>query len=281
MKPANKRPPLFHRLQVTLGRLFGRYWVGEDEVAVIYEGGRFHALRRGPGFFKIHPLTQNVHSIVNVEPQTLSTTFTGIQTRDALPVDLSIGLKFGFAPERAPREITHLVVHLTPEERRGVLILHAQNALQKVLPEFTIDQVCRGLVFDEIERRTLAALSALVSKLGFEPTQMLLLQVTPPAELRERFANIAQRRFNALDLLQYKPYELNMVMRAQLIEALSQMSPNRQYIEFPVGLTDFAPNSLPVIGTPPLPSSIAGDAQGKDNQDEPARKKRPRSGLEP
>jgi hypothetical protein len=25
-------------------------------------------------------------------------------------------------------------------------------ALHKVLPEFTIDHVCRGLVFDEIER---------------------------------------------------------------------------------------------------------------------------------
>jgi hypothetical protein len=281
MKPPAKRLPLFHRLEVALGRPFGRHWVGEDEVAVIYEGDRFHALQRGPGFFNIDPLTQDVRAIVNVAPDVLRTTFPGIQTRDALPVELSVGLKFGFAPERTLREITHLVVRWTPEERRGVLVLHAQNALQKVLPEFTVDQVCRGSVFDEIERRTLRALSALVSHLGFEPTQMLLLQVTPPAELRERFANTAQRRVNAFDLAQYTPYELTLVMRAQLIEALSHMSPNRQYVEFPVGLTDVAPNPSPVIDAPPSHSSIQSDAEGKGSQDAPARKKRPRSRLEP
>lgn len=284
MKPSDKRLPLFHRLERALGRPLGRHWVGEDEVAVIYENDCFHALHRGPGFFTIDPFTQDVRMIINVAPDTIRVPFRGIQTRDGLPVDLELGLIFDFAPERALREIIHLVVKWTREDRRDALCWRTRGALQKVIPAFTVDEVCRGLVCEEIEQRTLSLLKDLVSGLGLEPTRMLLLGVTPPAELRYRFAEIAQRRANALDLAQYAPYELTQVMRAQIIEALSRMSPNRQYVEFPASPVDAAtPPPPPVIDAPQPPPHIPGDtASGTDDEDAPSPpKKRPRSRLMP
>lgn len=284
MKPSDKRLPLFHRLERALGRPFGRHWVGEDEVAVVYENDRFHALHRGPRFFTIDPLTQDVRAVINVAPDAIRVPFRGIQTRDGLPVDLEMGLMFDFAPERALHEITHLVVKWTREDRRDALCWRTRGALQKVLPAFTVDEVCRGLVFEEIERRTLSLLKDLVSGLGLEPTRMLLLGVTPPAELRYRFAEIAQRRANALDLAQYAPYELTQVMRAQIIEALSRMSPNRQYVEFPASPMDVAPPpSPPVIDAPQSPPHLSADAAPvADDEDAPSPpKKRPRSRLIP
>lgn len=276
MTSPTPRPPLLFRIERLIGRLFGQYWVGEYERAVIYTDERYNRLE-GPGFFAIDPFTERIHAIINVAPDMFRTTFSGIQTHDRLPVDLSVGLNFGFAPERMQREIAQLVVQWTPEERRGALTLHAQNALQKVLSQFTIDQVCSGQAFEEIEHRTLRALSELVSRLGLEPMQALLLQVTPPAKVRDRFADIAQRRSNAFDLAQYTPYELDRVMRAQMIEALSRTSPNRQYVEIPVGPTDIAPNPPPVIDAPPSHSSVQSDAEETQDTGAPPPRKRPRS----
>lgn len=276
MTSPTSRPPLFFRIERLIGRLFGQHWVGEYERAVIYTDERYNRLE-GPGFFAIDPFTERIHAIINVAPDMFRTTFSGIQTHDRLPVDLSVGLNFGFAPERTQREIAQLVVQWTPEERRGALTLHAQNALQKVLSQFTIDQVCSGQALDEIQHWTLRALSELVSRLGLEPTQVLLLQVMPPAKVRDRFADIAQRRLNAFDLVQYTPYELDRVMRAQMIEALSRMSPNRQYIEIPAGPTDIAPNPPPVIDAPPSRSSVQSDAEETRDTDAPPPRKRPRS----
>ncbi len=285
MNLSDPRLSPYDRLKLRLGWLFGVRWVGEDEVAVIYESGRLYALFRGPRSFNINPFTQEVIAIINAGPDMFQARCPGIRTRDAVPLDFLIALKYSFAPERSLREITHLVVKLTPPERRAILVLHATNALQKVLPQFTVDEVCRGQVFDEIERRTLSGLYDLVSRLGLEPTRVMMCEVTPPAALSNRFADLAQRRANAHDLAQYEPYELNQVMRAQVIEALSRMSPNRQYIDFPAGLTDAAPGQPPVIDMPPALPQVPGSTDDEEANPRTARpsppKKRPHSRLGP
>ncbi|MCS7055833.1 MAG: SPFH domain-containing protein [Thermoflexales bacterium] len=282
MKPSKRHPPLFHRLERALGRLFGRYWVDEDEVAVVYENERFHSLHRGPAFFDIDPLTQTIRCFVNVAPDAIRVPFRGIQTRDGLPVDLELELIFEFVPEQAHPELVHLVVRWTQEERRDILCWRARVALQRVLARLTIDAVCRGALIQEIEQHTLTHLKELVNGLGLKPTGLYLSSLTPPPEVHACYAEVSRRRIHAHDLAQYTPNELSRVMQAYIIEALSRMSPYRQYAEFPSNPIDVAPS--PVIDATPrdVPSSAPSLADRADNDDRPSPpKKRPRSRLRP
>ncbi len=80
------RQPLTYRLIRTLGHPFGLRWVGDNELAVIYEMERYHSVR-GPGFFWVNPWTQTVHSVIRVAPDFISTYIRGIRTKDGLVLE--------------------------------------------------------------------------------------------------------------------------------------------------------------------------------------------------
>lgn len=252
--------PFFHRLALRFGRPFGLRWVGDFERAVIYRMESYDTLK-GPGFFGINPTTQRIHDVVSIMPDLITTTLPNIQTRDAIQLDFPVAIRYAPILDQAPREVAAIAVRLSPDVRRGIVTFNAQRALQAVLPLFNAEQVCRGQVYDAIEQRWLPILREMLAEYALEPKRVRVLPVILPPTLKDRFEAVTQRTVDAQDLSQYTSFELARVLRVQVLEAMKEMSPNRQYIEFsdPMKMMDFSSEQRPPIQIsqtpmPPPPS---------------------------
>jgi regulator of protease activity HflC (stomatin/prohibitin superfamily) len=230
------RAPMAHRLKLRFGRLFGVRWVGDYELAVVYRMERYDKVM-GPGYFRINPFTQTVRSVINVAPDFISTTVSGIQTRDALQLGVGMALAYVFDPRSIPRDNAALFVKWPREVRRAIVTDHTQRAMQVAMPDFFAEQVCRGEVFERIERKFLNALTSRLQPLALKPLFGMVLQVKVPSALQSRFEAVVQRAVNVQDLSNYEPYELTQAMRTEALEAIQHMPGGKQYINMP-DLTD-------------------------------------------
>ncbi|HLF28579.1 MAG TPA: SPFH domain-containing protein [Anaerolineae bacterium] len=249
-------PPLAYRLSRALGRPLGLRWVGDNQLAIIYQMEQYHAAK-GPGFFWINPFTQTVQATISIAPDFISNPIPNIQTRDALQLGLSIALAYTFDPRRVPRERAAQFVKWPLEVRRAIVTDNSQRALQAIVPQFYAEQICRGQVFAQLEQEFISTLSQRLQMLGLEPIFAMVLKVVVPDALKNRFEAIVQRSINVDDISHYEHYELTQAMRTEMIETLRHMGGGKQYIDLP-DLKEMAPpqgtgRPQPRRITPPAP----------------------------
>lgn len=237
-RPDIKAPP-FYSLALTLGRPFGVRWVGDYELAVIYQLERYHEVK-GPGFFVINPLTQRVHSVISISPDFITTPMSSIQTKDALQLDFSVALAYSFAPQSVPKERAAMVVKWSRDIRRAIVTDNAQRAFQAVVPKFYAEQICRGEVFKPLEEEFLSILTTRLEALALKPVLGMVREVKVPAVLQSRFEAVVQRRVDVDDLRDartYEPYVLTQHMRTAALEAMQGMMGGKMRVDV-AGLTD-------------------------------------------
>jgi len=269
------RPPLAYRLSLAAGRPFGVRWVGDYTLAVVYEMEQYHGCK-GPGFFRINPVTQTVRTTISLAPDFIAPLIEPLQTKDALQMGLSLAVAYRFDPRNAPRDKAAIYVNWQAATRRAIVTYHTERSLQAILPAYYAEQVCRGEVFAEVERQLVEMLTTRLSAVAMEPMVLMVLRVKVPPALQSRFETVVQRGVNIQDFSQYEPYELNQAMRIELIENLRQMTLGKQYFNLP----DTVEGALPPVSDP-LPRRIARpDAAPPDSSPPPEESPRkPRSRL--
>lgn len=224
--------PTVYRFLRAVGRPFGVRWVGDYQLAVIYRLERYHTVK-GPGFFRINPLTQRVHSIISVSPDLISTAIPGLLTKDALRLEFSMSLAYTCDPRIVPQDRAALVVKWSRDVRRAIVTDRAQRAFQAVVPQFYAEQICRGEVFQSLEDKFLKELMALVAPLALKPMFAIVKEVKVPPVLQSRFEAIVQRAINVQDISQYEPYELTQAMRTEALEAMQYFAGGKTYVDMP------------------------------------------------
>jgi hypothetical protein len=237
--------PFFYRILVGLGRPLGLRWVGDNEVAVVYHLERYHSIQ-GPGFFWINPLTQTMRARIRVAPDFVPVPAADIHTRDALQLGLTVVLAYrldpallpdrkeaGAAPTPDEKQKAALYLSWSRETHRAIVIDNTQRALQAVVPAYYAEEICRGEVFEPMERQLLKILAERLRPLALSPLFCMTLRVEVPVKLQDRFEAVVQRRVNIDDIGRYLPYELNQALRTEALEALRDMSGGRQYINLP------------------------------------------------
>lgn len=168
----------FYRLLISLGRPFGLRWVNDNEMAVIHRLERYHGLR-GPGFFWLNPLTEFVHSITDFT----SVEVPDVQTRDALPFEMSVGLAYRFDPDLIPPDKAAAVLPWSRDTHRVIVTDNAQQVLREIVPVFSSVQIRKGEAFDAIEQELKGELAKRLRPMAIEPLMCTVLQVKVPGVL--------------------------------------------------------------------------------------------------
>ncbi len=197
MHPAqDNQPPWLFQLLIKLGKPWGLRWVGDKELAVIYQMQRYHDLR-GPGFFWITPSIQAVRKIISLSEDGVTTDFKEILTADALPLEMTWLLVYRLDPRSLPKAEAQTVVNWTPDLKRTIVTEYAQRCMQAVLPKFDALTVCRGKVFQEIEAEFSKEINGLMNIFGMSLLEGRVLKVIPPPILQYRLEQEAQQAAQA------------------------------------------------------------------------------------
>jgi regulator of protease activity HflC (stomatin/prohibitin superfamily) len=272
------RQPLTYRLKRALGRPFGLRWVGDNELAVIYEMEQYHSVR-GPGFFRINPLTQAVHSVIKVAPEFVSCTFPGIQTKDSLQIEVSLALSCKFDPRILPRETAAAFLKWSSETRQAIVKDNAHRALQAVVPRFWSEQIFRGDAFDLIEQGLREKLTGLLAPLALRPSFVRVKEIIPPPALKSQIEKAVGRTVDARDITQLSDEERAEARRSEIIEAVSKspgmsstdwsklIPPSESKGRPPLRIVSPAPGPVPQTPLPKRPPQDASSGEQKEPRD--------------
>ncbi len=268
----DSKPPVLHRLALSLGKPFGLRWVGGRKLALVSQMERSHSLR-GPGFFWIRPLFQRVRMVVSTAPENVTSHIEHVLTKDALMLDVTCVLEYRFDPRSLPDgESIRMVKRCPlPEERREIVENIAHRAMQDVMPRFYAEQVCRGgELFSTVEQQFMAALQERLNPFAIRlvARACFLKEIDLPAGLRERFVTSAQRLMNASDSSQYGNAQWQRLMESERVESLQNSRVTRHQVDNANASRQPAPAQF----DEPLPPQIAGSAQvvPTDNQNTPS-----------
>ncbi len=217
----DNQPPWLFQLLIKLGKPWGLRWVGDKELAVIYQMQRYHDLR-GPGFFWITPSIQAVRKIVSLSEDGVTTDFKEILTADGLPLEMTWLLVYKLDPRGLPKMDAQTVTNWSLELKRTILTEYAQRSMQAVLPKFDAETVCRGKVFQEIEADFATEMNGLMNVFGMSLLEGRVLKVIPPPILQYRLEQAAQQGVLTL-AAKYPVFQPTEVLRAEAVAEISKM----------------------------------------------------------
>jgi hypothetical protein len=237
-------PVTTHSWSTRLLRPLGLRYVSGRQIAFVMHRERFHKWQTGPAYFWVVPGVQRVLLVVDTFPDNILAQLSEIQTSDGLQIGMHVLLEYNFDPRQAPNvtEMEKAKVALrckNLEDRRAIVTFFTQRAAQSVASYYNAEEICRGRVWDEFERRLFDALDARILPFGmklFRPG-CAIQRAIPPAMLNWRLEMAAQRAANINNLSQYEPYEIAQALRAEAVEALKSMSGGSPYLN----LHDLAP----------------------------------------
>lgn len=256
-------PPLF-RFLLWIGKPFGLYYVPENYVRLVRRMEQYHRVERGPGFFRHNTFTETLGPQIKVGVEAFSTQFDGLPAKDGLQVGLRLALNYEFAPEKISKLTTVAKLGgLSRDIFCEIVSNRVRRSLLSILPAYTAEEVCRGQMFDNIEKQLVINTNALLEPLGISISGPLVLQVTPPDTLRSRFEGVAQRRINVESLREHRTTDVGRALAAELIEGLSTHGAGEQLVSLGDLLNVYGqPDQPPPLANPPLPDSTP-DAERK------------------
>jgi regulator of protease activity HflC (stomatin/prohibitin superfamily) len=270
----------------TLGK-FGLNWIGGSELAFVFKGEKFHKMLEGPGYHFLAPGLQRIAHRVNIGKDYINAELREVNTGDGLSVGIDVLLEYVFDPRTMPGR-TELDKFKTSKrvpqqsDRRAVLGLLAQRAMQSIAGRFRAEAICRGQVWDDLEHGFFDALDKRIEPFGMRLERLgcAVQRAFPPEMLKWRFEMAAQRAVNIDNLSDYAPYQITQALRSEAIEALKGMQGSSPYLN----LNDLTGSEQPaekpkqiVEGQPSRPS----DSEPPKEQTTKRDPKQRRSRLDP
>ncbi len=236
----------------TLGK-FGLYWVGPSELVFIFKGELFHKIVEGPGYRLLVPGLQRIAQRVSFGRDYLNIELRELNTGDGLTIGIDALLEYVFDP-RLVKNATDMdrfrIVKRVPQQndRRAVLMMLSQRAMQSVTATYRAETICRGQVWDELERAFFDQVDKRIAPYGMKLERLgcAVQRAYPPEMLKWRFEMAAQRAINIENLGDYAPYQIAQALRSEAIESLKGMQGSSPYIN----LNDLA-GSDPTPEKPP------------------------------
>ncbi len=230
-------PVASHRAKLSLLGRLGLNWVGGRELAVVLKGEKFHRLQGGPGYFFLVPGMQRIAQKLSIGPDYLSLELRDLNTTDGLQVGIDVLTEYVFDPRSAPAkndgERAKLCKRVPQQtDRRALVMMLAQRAMQSVTSHFRAEQICRGQVWDDVETAFFDALDKRMINFGMKLERLgcAIQKAIPPEMLRWRFEMAAQRAINIDNLTDYAPYQISQALRSEAIEALKGMQGSSPYL---------------------------------------------------
>jgi hypothetical protein len=265
------RPPLAYRWLLSLGRPFGWRWVPDNHLGAVYHMERYRDLR-GPGFFRINPLTESVKVVVSLNPDFISANIPSLNTHDGVQLGLQVALAYEFDPRKLPAAKAQIFVKWPPHILRAIATDSATRTLLSIVARHTAQQICRGEVFDAIDRAITAELAQRLEPLAIKPVLAMVLRVITPPTLQETFTDAVNRDVYTEQLWRFEEYELNEVRRREMNAVLSEIPGGIRYLNLPGGEVNPPAGQA---GSLPRPKTIRGTstprsylAAGPDDDDE-------------
>jgi len=250
------KPPLAYRLGLFFGRLFGWRWVPDNHLGAVYRMERYNDLR-GPGFFRINPLTESVKLTVDLNPDFMSTNVSGLNTQDAVQLEMEVALGYVFDPRDLPHEEAQVFIKLPKNILRDIVTDFTTSTLLSIVPSYSAEHICRGGLFETIGQALHVQLTERLQPLAMRPTFVMVLKVTPPAALQETFTAVANRAAYTHDLSIYQEHELSEVRRREMYAVLGELPGGIRYLNIPA--RDVYPPTRDDQG--PRPKIIPGTAK--------------------
>jgi hypothetical protein len=214
------------------GGPFGLYYIPESHVRLVRRMEQYDRIERGPGFKRYNSFTETLGPQFKVGVEPFAFLFDNLPASDGLQIGIKFNLNYEFFPEKVSRLTTVAKLGVLSKEIFCEIVSNrVRRALLNIVPTYTADVICRGQVFDNIEKQTVANTNQLLQPLGIEISGPLILQVNPPDALRARFEGVAGRRLNVEALREYQSNDVNRALAAEFIEGLSGRSGGDQYLD--------------------------------------------------
>jgi hypothetical protein len=223
------KPPLAYRLGLFFGRPIGWRWVPDNHLGAVYRMESYRDLR-GPGFFRINPLTETVKLVVSLNPDFISTDISSLNTRDAVQLGMKVAIAYIFDPRNLTHEKAQVFVKWPKHILRDIVTDFARSTMLSIVARYYAENICRGELFEAMEQALTTELKKRLESLAMRPTFAIVLKVTPPPALQDTFTAVANRAAYTHDLSTYEEHELSEVRRREMYTMLGQLPGGIRYL---------------------------------------------------
>jgi hypothetical protein len=169
------------RLLLSLGRPFGLCWIPDGQLGIVHRRKGYHRLC-GPGFFWIIPWYEQLRDpTISIEPDSIQTTISNLQTRDHARLRLTVSLTYVFNPRFLPHNEVVPLIRQGKKARDQKVLDAVKVVLESITPRFNAEPICRGDLHGPIEEDFEAELTAQMGK-ALELYSFEILEVTTISE---------------------------------------------------------------------------------------------------
>ncbi len=272
-----KFPPSL-RLKLWLGKFLGYFWVPEGYVQVIFREGRYYEVR-GPGMVKYDGWSETLGPRVSTGSKFAEYDFTGLLTRDTVPVHIRFKTLVSYNPRTSSRDIARVLTRMPAENYIRMAEPYFRWAMMDAVNQYDAAQIARSEVLAQIAETVLSKVTEDMKFLGLQPKgRIQILGIELPRTLAERQEQIAQRRASILASAEYHPAELRRALVTEVIESIGRQGTGDSLINFNEMLESYAESRAgnlppPIIDVESKPSSPPPPPEEKPSA------RRPRSRL--
>ncbi|MCX7838028.1 MAG: SPFH domain-containing protein [Anaerolineae bacterium] len=226
--------PWLLRLILFLGKPLGLMWIPEDHVQVIYRWTRYAGVRKPNrwGLIRYSGATETLGPRIYTGSRPKEFELKGLVTQDNLLVNLRLYTLIRYDPEAAPATARFLV-KLSPEIYPSIAETYYYWVAQRVINQYTATELNRAEVRAQVEEEIDQQVQKEMQPLGIMPAgKPRILGVEIPADLRERYTQIAQRRENILATTAFHPEAMRRALVTEVIESLAKRGPGESLVTF-------------------------------------------------
>lgn len=223
--------PFSIRFLTAIGRPFGLRWVQDNHVRAIYRMESYFE-SRGPHFFWIDEWRERLGSTIYLGPRFRTFTFANLSTRDPLSVGLRVSASFSFDPRKTKREIAAQLVNLEDDVRALIVEGATLKSIRSIVTHCLFEEIRHGRVFESIEQRARAELSAdsSLGQLGIEVVGVQVLEPVFSETIETRFDQTSQRKFRPQATQDFNPTDIARTLAIEIVEQLNTRGQGGQYL---------------------------------------------------
>ena len=215
------------KILIFLARIVGFHFVQENYKAAVMRLGMYHRAR-GPGFVWVAPLIEKIENHVRMGIRFTAFTVKRVLTKDGVPLDFELTLRYRFDPDSTSRSIAAQLVRQPDHILEGIVQDHADKSLRRAVAGYSAEDICYGEPVTDIEQAVIEGLKTQGKRLGLTPmagSGVMIKEITPPQNFLETILAAKGHEIILRVLTAYQAADVDQALLAEWVRGFKEAPP--------------------------------------------------------
>lgn len=215
------------KILIFLARIVGFHFVEENYKAAVMRLGMYHRVR-GPGFVWVAPLIEKIENYVRIGMRLTAFTVKRVLTKDGVPLDFELTIRYRFDPDSTSRSIAAQLVRQPDHVLEGIVQDHADRSLRRAVAGYSAEDICYGEPVTAIEQAVIQGLETQVKRLGLAPMAgggVMIKEIIPPKDFLETILAAKGHEIILRVLTAYQATDVDQALFAEWVRGFKEAPP--------------------------------------------------------